>query len=317
MAFDSLRQRLESRTEVHGYPGVYVIRESDGLLTPVETYWTKHTVKSSPFRSASGSLRYLEWRSAEYPLFHQLMELWGDHSDQTVLDFGCGPANDLVGLLVHGRAKHVIGVDISETSLRLSQQRLALHRIDPTRVTLIKASDDDPRIDLPDQSVDHIYCEGVLHHSSHPAALLAEFRRIIRPNGRAIVMVYNRDSIFFHLHVAYRRQLLLRQHDDASTEEAFRHSTDGEDCPISIAYRPSEFVGLANSIGLRATFRGGYFYGHEELRGLGLLGSRAIADPRLGPEHRQFLAELERDDSGYPTWNGNLAGIGGVYELRV
>src|SRR5690348_11218347 len=43
--------------------------------TPVDDYWTGHTVNSTPFRSPRQSRRYLEWRFAEYPLFRELMGL--------------------------------------------------------------------------------------------------------------------------------------------------------------------------------------------------------------------------------------------------
>ena len=91
----------------------YSLELSGGAVTPVERYWTGHTVRSSPFVSAAGSLRYLRWRAQEYPLFHSLMELWADHRDDVVLDYGCGPGNDLTGFLVESQARHVAAIDVS------------------------------------------------------------------------------------------------------------------------------------------------------------------------------------------------------------
>ncbi len=44
--------------------------------------------------------------------------------------YGCGPGNDLVGFLLWGHARQVIGIDISRKALELARRRLALHRID-------------------------------------------------------------------------------------------------------------------------------------------------------------------------------------------
>ena len=100
--------------------------------TAVDLYWGKHTVNSTPFNSAEKSLQYLEWRFGQYPLFRELMELWGEHDDRVVLDYGCGPGNDLTGLLVYIKARKVIGIDVSVKALELARRRLALHKIDPS-----------------------------------------------------------------------------------------------------------------------------------------------------------------------------------------
>ena len=281
-------------------------------MNEVEAFWTGYTVRNKEFTSAEESLAYLEWRSYEYPLFHELMGLWGDHSKETVLDFGCGPGNDLVGFLAHGNAKHVIGVDVSVTSLGLAKSRLRLHGIDSSRYALVKTIDTAPWIPIPDASVDCIYSQGVLHHTSNPAAILDEFHRILRPGGTASIMVYNYDSLFLHLYVAYWRQVVLGL-DPGPIEAAFQRSTDGVGCPISTPYHASDFSEMCKQAGFSGCFVGGYFAKLE----LDLWASeryRAFEDNRLADEHRAFLRDLVMVD-GYPTLNGLPAGIGGVYRL--
>jgi len=282
-------------------------------MNEVEAFWTGYTVRNKEFTSAEESLAYLEWRSYEYPLFHELMGLWGDHSKETVLDFGCGPGNDLVGFLAHGNAKHVIGVDVSVTSLGLAKSRLRLHGIDSSRYALVKTIDTAPWIPIPDASVDCIYSQGVLHHTSNPAAILAEFYRVLRPGGTASIMAYNYDSLFLHLYVAYEQQVRNRVDELLPIEEAFRRSTDGVGCPISTPYHASDFSEMCKQAGFSGCFVGGYFAKLE----LDLWASeryRAFEDNRLADEHRAFLRDLVMVD-GYPTLNGLPAGIGGVYRL--
>lgn len=291
-----------------------IVKRSVGS-TNVDSYWEGHTVNSLPFKTKKASLDYLEWRFEEYPLFRELMNLWGDHSDQVILDYGCGPGNDLVGFSTYSQARRIIGVDISEKALGLASQRLSLHKIDPQRVELIKISDAEPKIPLEDQSVDYIYCEGVLHHTSHPENILSEFQRILAPGGSACIMVYNYYSIWLHLYTAYEKMIVQNAFPGLDLYEAFTQNTDGMECPISRCYKPEEFINLCISAGFQASFEGGYL-SKFELDLLKKVVSQAMEDERLSEEHRNFLKTLEYDNHGYPLFQGKYAGIGGVYKLE-
>src|SRR5437016_1773300 len=71
------------------------IRTIEGDRGEVDRYWTAHTVNSTPFLTPKQSLRYLEGRFAEYPLFREFSGLYGAHVGEVVVDYGCGPGNDL------------------------------------------------------------------------------------------------------------------------------------------------------------------------------------------------------------------------------
>jgi len=281
----------------------------------VDEYWSRHTVRAPSFLTRRRSERYLKWRFDQYPLFRELTGLWGDHDGEAVLDYGCGPGNDLVGLALYTRAARIVGMDVSRTALGLAADRLALHRVDPGRVELVELSDSQPRVPLEDESVNYVQCLGVLHHTSEPDLILRELHRVLHPGGRACVMVYNRDSVWFHLYTAYERMVLEGAFPGLGVQEAFARNTDGPECPISRSYPAPGFAALCERAGFEARYLGGYL-SRRELNSLAESRERAIADERLGREHRDFLRELTLDPSGYPMYRGLYAGIGGVYELR-
>jgi ubiquinone/menaquinone biosynthesis C-methylase UbiE len=283
---------------------------------PVEAYWTRHTVNSKPFESAEESERYLEWRFEQYPLFREFMDLWGDHRGETVLDFGCGPGDDTVGLLLHSGAAKVVSVDISRTALDLLGHRLRLHGIDPERTQLVHSSNTSPEIPLDTASIDFVNTGGVLHHASDPLGILRELRRVLRPGGRAHIMVYHRDSVWWHLWTAYVRMVVQGDFAGLSIEEAFARNTDGEECPISRAYRGEEFLAMCREAGFEGRFLGGYL-SQLELKVLADHLDDAVASSRLDAEHRDFLRALTFDDRGFPLHEGRHAGIGGVYRLET
>ena len=286
-----------------------------GDATEVDRYWTGHLVRSEPFASAAESERYIEWRFQEYPLFREFSGLYGDHGGEIVLDYGCGPGNDVVGFALYSGAARVIGVDVSSTALELAAQRVALHGIDPDRVELVQTSDAESSIALDDASVDHVSCQGVLHHTSDPGSILRELHRVLRPGGTGSIMVYQGDSVWWHLWTAYDRMVVDGTLAGVDTADAFRRNTDGPECPISIAYSGPEFVAICEEAGFAARFVGGYLSRHE-LERLRASWADAIADDRLAEEHRTFLRELTYDVGGLPMHDGVHAGIGGTYRLR-
>lgn len=280
----------------------------------MDRYWSRHTVRSEGFRSAQESLDYLEHRFELYPLFRELMGLWGDHAGETILDYGCGPGNDLVGFAVHAAPARVVGLDVSHKALGLAAKRLELHGLGSDRVELNQISDSNPELPLADGTVDYVHCAGVLHHTSDPVAIMREFRRVLAESGRGCVMVYNRDSVWYHLYTAYVRMIVQGDFAGLTLEEAFARNTDGPRCPIAHCYRAEEFQALAGEAGFTAAYRGGYL-SRDELAWLAEHRDAALASPALGEEHKRFLRDLEEDANGLPTYRGFHAGIGGVYEL--
>lgn len=149
--------------------------------------------------------------------------------------------------------------------------------------------------------------------------MLALGRRVLnRLRPRAVdtrsLMVYHVNSIWMHLKVAYQRTLVEGLYPGASIEEQFQRSTDGEDCPISVCYRPEEFIELTRQAGFTAVFAGAAV----SLIELDLLPLRfqALMDRRLPPAARTFLEALSFDDRLMPHVGGHRAGTAATYHLR-
>jgi ubiquinone/menaquinone biosynthesis C-methylase UbiE len=202
-------------------------------------------------------------------------------------------------------------MDVSPTSLSETERRLGLLGI---HAELIQIMETDRRITLPDASVDYVHSSGVLHHVPDPLMVLREFRRVLRPGGRVRVMVYNYESLLLHLYTAYLIQLVERRYSGFDIRAAFAKCTDGEDCPISRVYKPSEFLTLASEAGFASEYVGSALSAFEA----SLFPQRfaAIMDQRLGQEHRDFLLALEIDKAGLPTYRGRYAGVDGCYLLK-
>jgi hypothetical protein len=128
-------------------------------------------------------------------------------------------------------------------------------------------------------------------------------------------MVYNRNSLWFHLYTAYQRQIVDGAFSGLTVEDAFQRNTDGEDCPIARAYRPENFATLCSAAGFRVAYLGGYF-ARQELSLFETLLPAALVDVRLGDEQQEFLRGLTVDAAGYPRYESAYAGVGGVYRVE-
>ena len=116
-------------------------------------------------------------------------------------------------------------------------------------------------------------------------------------------MVYNRDSLYFHLYTAYERRIVHGLFAGLTPDEAFARNPDGPDCPVSRAFRPAQFCELTTDARFSVEYLGGYF-AELELELWRTLGAEAVEDPRLGGEHRDFLRQVESDADGYPRFTG-------------
>tara|TARA_B110000046_G_scaffold181777_1_gene214563 strand:- start:402 stop:1070 length:669 start_codon:yes stop_codon:yes gene_type:complete len=192
------------------------------------SYWTAYTITAPEFSSKEESLEYFDWRNDQYPGYIDLMPVKG-YDDQIIIDYGCGPGNDLVGFSTFSNPKELIGLDVSKTALDLSKGRLKLHEKNPRLILL-----EEKRNEIPIESnyVDLIHSSGVLHHCANLPAVLKEFHRILKDDGTINIMVYNYSSIWLHLYTAYIQQIERGNFSNMGILEAFRMNTDGELCPI-------------------------------------------------------------------------------------
>jgi len=291
-----------------GFRGDYY--RSDARHQTVAEYWSKHNVTGHrQFESATESLDYFDQRNLQYPGYIGLLPVTG-WDGKVVIDYGCGPGNDLVGFAHYSRPERLLGVDVSPASLREAAARLALH---DRRAELIHLPHGVYALPLESGSVDYIHCSGVLMLVEDPLRLLREFRRVLKPSGELRLMVYNYDSLWLHLYVAYVVRLENGLYADVDIRDAFSRTTDGEDCPLVRVWRPSEMAEMAASTGFECAYLGAAM-SLWELH-LMPLRFRAMLDPRLERESREFLLALELDRRGFPLYRGNYAGIDACYRF--
>lgn len=104
-----------------------------------------------------------------------------------VLEIGVGAGSDFVNWARHGA--EATGVDLTEHALRLTGERLQREGL---RAELRLA--DAEHLAFPDESFDLVYSWGVLHHTPDTRRAIGEVHRVLKPGGRALIMLYRVPS---------------------------------------------------------------------------------------------------------------------------
>jgi SAM-dependent methyltransferase len=116
-----------------------------------------------------------------------------------VLEIGCGLGTDGAQFAKAGAA--YTGVDLTEAAVELGRKRFALFDL-PGKFQTADAEN----LEFADESFDVVYSHGVLHHTPDTARAIREIHRVLRPGGRAIVMLYHRDSYNYRVNISLLRR---------------------------------------------------------------------------------------------------------------
>jgi len=182
-----------------------------------------------------------------------------------VLEIGCGLGTD--GAQYAKAGAQYTGIDLTEAAIELARTRFEVSGL-PGEFRVADAEN----LDFADDSFDLIYSHGVLHHTPDTERAVQEIHRVLKPRGRAVVMLYHRGSYNYRVGIRILRRagagLLksesgikiihrltgepldsLREHAglltgrndaDASSDEFLSQSTDGAGNPLARVYSRRE-----------------------------------------------------------------------------
>ena len=190
---EALRQRAERAAS---------IETGDSYKDQVQHQWNRNPVGSHYARDSQPHT--LEWfleverhRYGVYaPWMPDVME-FTRHAGHDVLEIGGGMGTDLAQFAANGAA--VTDVDLAAGHLRLAEENFRLRGL---RGRFIHH--DAESLPFEDRSFDLVYSNGVLHHTPNTALVVSEIHRVLRPGGRAIVMLYAENSLHYWRKLVWR-----------------------------------------------------------------------------------------------------------------
>ncbi|MCP3980519.1 MAG: class I SAM-dependent methyltransferase [bacterium] len=149
---------------------------------------------------------YSLWRdSAEHPLIEEVDRALSDvGGERRVLDAACGTGLFGVGLARKHPGWCVHGLDMSFGMLQVARDRA--RRLGADNVVFQRG--DVTRIPFRDGAFDIVVSAGLLPHLNAPQTALEQYRRILAPGGRLIVVEFDRDSMSLGTNVVFRTLML-------------------------------------------------------------------------------------------------------------
>lgn len=145
-----------------------------------------------------------------------LLAMLGDVSGLSVLDAGCGPGLYAEELIKRGAT--VVGVDASAQMIRLARDRngdSAAFRVHDLEQPLTWAAD---------RSFDRVVMALVLHHLHDPRAVLREFHRVLREDGRLVLSTVHPTSDWCRLGGSYFDDERIRETWSGGLEVEYRRA---------------------------------------------------------------------------------------------
>jgi len=241
--------------------------ENSKLKERVRAFWQEHPCGTRFADAEPGSRTFYELVTE-----HRYRKEWhipaaagfAESKDLRVLEIGCGLGTD--GAQFARAGADYTGIDLTQAAVDLAKRHFELLNL-PGAFRIADAE----RLDFPDNFFDVVYSHGVLHHTPDTAGAVREIHRVLRPGGKAVVMLYHRNSYNYRINISMLRRagvhLLrwnsgvklvhhltgepedsLRQHAIElkskpaylSSEEFLSRNTDGAGNPLARVYSRSE-----------------------------------------------------------------------------
>ena len=146
-------------------------------------------------------------------------EMPNDLSNQLVLEIGSGAGGH--SAVFSRRGASVVAIDITLERAISTAQKLQLIS-DNGRAY----QGDSEKLPFRDSSFDIVYSNGVLHHTENTKKAINEVHRVLKPNGKAVLMLYARHSAAFWLNI-FPRGLLTGKIFKFSEPEWIGQLTEG------------------------------------------------------------------------------------------
>jgi glycosyltransferase involved in cell wall biosynthesis/ubiquinone/menaquinone biosynthesis C-methylase UbiE len=173
----------------------YRLQTGDADKDEVQNQWDEnpcgsHYVKKAAPHTLEWFLEAEAYRYGSYaPWMPTVME-FDRFAGKDVLEIGGGMGTDLAQFARHGA--RVTDLDLSAGHLALAQENFRLRGLSGRFI-----HHDAEELPFPDESFDLVYSNGVIHHTPNTHRVVREMYRVLRPGGRAFVMVYAENGLHY------------------------------------------------------------------------------------------------------------------------
>lgn len=161
--------------------------DSTQTLTPDTASASEETVTNRVYNAWSKVYDTTFGRLVHKRQHHALAQLRHNPGDR-VLDLGVGTG---MTLLQYPRDMQVVGIDLSPGMLEQAREKVIEHGLDHVELHLGNALE----TPFADHSFDHVVISHTISVVNDPAALMREAKRLVKPDGRIILLNHFRSPL--------------------------------------------------------------------------------------------------------------------------
>jgi glycosyltransferase involved in cell wall biosynthesis/ubiquinone/menaquinone biosynthesis C-methylase UbiE len=232
------------------------VETGDDYKEEVQTQWDNNPVGTHYAKTTDPRTR--EWfeeveahRYGVYaPWMPPLME-FDRHDGHDVLEIGAGIGADLSRFARHGA--RVTAVDLSSGHLELARENFLRRGLQARFV-----HHDAETLPFDADSFDVVYANGVLHHTPNTRRVVEEIHRVLRPGGRAIVMMYAEHSLHYWRELVWRLGLergMLKHHSMGDIMSRHVEISQNDARPLVKVYTASRLKRLFDRFEPRVVYK--------------------------------------------------------------
>lgn len=215
----------------------------DSNLNKIREFWEVHPVADSSIANRKTWYDYFrsfdnlrESEDVETYEFSNRVRQYETSHGQWVLDYGCGNGYEAAQYARNGA--HVVGVDLTRRAIELTRRRFSL-----LEISGFFFQNNGLSVPFKNGVFDIVCCLGVLHHIPDPQPVVQEMFRVLKPGGKLILMVYNRNSYRYYVTFTWRR-LRGAPKFRGKTQAQMICSNDGAGNPYGTVYTKEQLRGL-------------------------------------------------------------------------
>jgi ubiquinone/menaquinone biosynthesis C-methylase UbiE len=178
-------------------------RPQSNIKRQVQKFWQSSPCDSWFTNEPRGTLAF--YRSLDehrYKVHPRLQSAVGFQKTRglRVLEIGCGCGS--VAERFARAGAHYTAVDLTNAAVSITQRRFQLAKLAGRFV-----QGDAENLLFAYGSFDLVYSHGVLHHTPDTPRTIREVHRVLAPGGRAVIMLYYRDSFNYHVNLGLVRRV--------------------------------------------------------------------------------------------------------------
>ncbi|MEW5691828.1 MAG: class I SAM-dependent methyltransferase [Candidatus Hydrogenedentota bacterium] len=210
----------------------------DEFFAQMKDYWENNLPGPQVTTAPEGTREFFDQIAEHrYSVYKDLFDEvdFNSFKGKKLLEIGCGTGTDAVSFAKAGA--RVTAIDLTERAIRLTKKRFEVYGLKYDEIKIVNAL----HLDFPDNIFDAVYSHGVLLCLPNIQDAIKEIYRVLKPGGITKVMVYNKDSMFYHYWIIYQKCIRLKMDEKYDLNWIIAESTEsthpeGKHCPYIGVY---------------------------------------------------------------------------------